>query len=355
VNKSFVGFFRRSLRASRGSLAVLIAIVMVLATATGVALAQDPSTEQATQSQSSTSDPTTSTSDPTTSTSDPTTSTSDSSTTTSDEDGEASDKGTTSEQTTTTSDTLNAIAVAPRDHLSSTTPPTSCEKLENFDFGGVTTTVVVGQSTNTVTLTFTFNEKPGEEDESTGATWTASAPFTGEIIVKSSGDTYTTTVAPPATAGTITSPGDVINGNTQGISYVEICGYGTTTTTGSTTTSTRTTDTTTVTTGTTSTDTSTTDTSTTDTTTTGTGGTAGTTTAGTTPTTPPTQGVAGAVGGGGPSGKAGGGTTSPVAEEAVEAQGGLAFTGLHVPALILIALGTTAAGIVLRKRLEDAA
>jgi hypothetical protein len=352
VNRSFVEFFRRSLSASRGSLAVLVAIVMVLVTATGVALAQDPSTEQATQSQSSTSDPTTSTSDPTTSsTSDSSTSTSDSSTTTSDEDGEASDEGTTSEQTTTTSDTLNTIAVAPRDHLSSTTPPTTCVKIEDVDFGGLTTSTVVGQTTNTVTLTFTFNHKnndPSDPDysEATSATWSASAPFTGEIIVKSGSGEVTTTVT-NATTGTIISPGG------QGVSHVEICGHrGTTTTTTSTDTSTTDTSTTdTSTTDTSTTDTSTTDTSTTGTTTTGTGGTAGTTTAGTTPT----QGVAGAVGGGGPSGKAGGGTTSPVAEEAVEAQGGLAFTGLHVPALILIALGTSAAGLVLRKRLEDAA
>jgi hypothetical protein len=65
--------------------------------------------------------------------------------------------------------------------------------------------------------------------------------------------------------------------------------------------------------------------------------------------------VAGATGGGGGGGGAGGGAAGAVAEEAAAGEGGLAFTGLHVPALILIAVGMAAAGIVLRKKLEDAA
>jgi hypothetical protein len=64
-------------------------------------------------------------------------------------------------------------------------------------------------------------------------------------------------------------------------------------------------------------------------------------------------GQAGAVGGG----QGGGGEVTPAGEAAQAAAGEsqLAFTGVHVPALILIALGMIAAGIVLRRKLEDAA
>jgi hypothetical protein len=101
-------------------------------------------------------------------------------------------------------------------------------------------------------------------------------------------------------------------------------------------------------------------TTTTDKTTTGTTTTGTTTTA--TTTTTVTQGVAGAVGGGGKGGGpgaapgGGGEAAGPSAAEAAAPQGQLAVTGVpYAPALILIALGMLAAGIVLRRKLEDAA
>jgi len=339
VNKTFVAFLRRTTSAGRGSLAVLVAIVMVLATATGVAVAQDSSEHaQADASDTSTSSSTSTADDPTTSTSHET-STSDDSTTTTDSDvkGKESsdDLDTASDATTTTSDALNNVVVgSPRD------PPTNetCPKIES-PTGGQTRTVVAG-TTSTVTLTFVFNSG------ATGATWSSSAPFTGDIIVKAgeepAGGGETTFSFTNATTGTVFSPFTNQNGQTLQISHVTVCGEG-----GTTTTTTTTTDTTTTTTDTTTTDTTT---DTTTGTTTGTGGTAGTTGAVTTPA----GGEAGVVGGGGGGGKGGGGEGA-VAGEAAATESGLAFTGLHVPALILIALGMAGAGIVLRKKLQDAA
>jgi hypothetical protein len=64
-------------------------------------------------------------------------------------------------------------------------------------------------------------------------------------------------------------------------------------------------------------------------------------------------GQAGAVGGGkGGGGQAGG---AGQAVQAAPSESQLAFTGVHVPALILIALGMIAGGIVLRRKLEDVA
>jgi hypothetical protein len=67
-------------------------------------------------------------------------------------------------------------------------------------------------------------------------------------------------------------------------------------------------------------------------------------------------GQAGAVGGG-PGGGEGGGEVTPAGEaaQAAPSESQLAFTGVHVPALILIALGMIAGGIVLRRKLEDVA
>jgi hypothetical protein len=57
--------------------------------------------------------------------------------------------------------------------------------------------------------------------------------------------------------------------------------------------------------------------------------------------------------GGGPGGGQGGGGAP--AAQAPAGNGQLPFTGVHVPALIVIALGMIAGGIALRRKLEDSA
>ena len=61
-----------------------------------------------------------------------------------------------------------------------------------------------------------------------------------------------------------------------------------------------------------------------------------------------------AAGGGGAPGGGQGGGGAPAAQAAA-GEGQLPFTGVHVPALIVIALGMIAGGIALRRKLEDAA
>jgi hypothetical protein len=103
---------------------------------------------------------------------------------------------------------------------------------------------------------------------------------------------------------------------------------------------------------------STTDRSTTDTRTTST-----TSTSTTSTSVPSTVSVAGTTAagvapapaaGGGPGGGQGGGGGAPAAQ-APAGNGQLPFTGVHVPALIVIALGMIAGGIALRRKLEDSA
>jgi hypothetical protein len=320
---------RRLIDARGTRFGVAVISVVAVGSIAGVAFAQDADVNSAgtdtsaAEQQTSTSDPTTSDS---TTTSDPTTSSTAEDTTTTSGDtstsgGEVPDS---SYQTTTTSDALNALT-----RSSSVQPATADDTNTCKDWDGKVEppgpgTITVTQ-TGTVTLVFVFSA-----DKLT-ATWSASAPFTGEILVKAGPQAQTTTVN-GETTGTVT--GNVTTNPqgktiTQAISHICARGGGTVTTT-TTTTTTSTTSTT---------STSTTDTSST-TTSTPTGGTAGTT---------------GSGGGGGGNEKAAGTTAKSApaaAAQATQASGGLPFTGLHVPALILIALGMTVAGVLLRRKAD---
>jgi hypothetical protein len=332
---AFAAWIRSISTRGRGPIVASVTMLVVLGSATGAALAQDKGNaenSQAAQSSTTTSDLTTSNSDPTTSTSDPTTTTSDDKTTTSDDEGTTS----TSEElvgptdsTTTTSDTLNTLAADPRVEPRATT----CEKIDPVT-ALQTATVTVGNP-NDVTLTFTFNQK-GDSNEATSATWSSSAPFTGDIIVKAgneqSGGGEITYSYVNATTGTVSSPFTNQNGQTLGISHVEICGEegtGTTPTTSTTTTTFTQPPTT---------------TSTTVPGTTGGGGVAGTTGAG--------------GGGGGAAGQTAEGGDQPAvaqAAQAAPAESGLAFTGLYAPLMVLVALAMGTAGFALRKRINGSA
>jgi hypothetical protein len=334
---SFAAWIRSFSTRGRGSIVAAVTMMVVLGCATGAALAQDKGNEnaaensQAAQSSTTTSDLTTSNADPTTSTSDPTTTTSDDKTTTSDDEGTTS----TSEElvgptdsTTTTSDTLNTLAVDPRVEPRATT----CEKIDPVT-ASQTATVTVGNP-NDVTLTFTFND--AGEGEASSATWSSSAPFTGDIIVKAgneqSGGGEITYSYVNATTGTVSSPFTNQNGQTLGISHVEICGERGDTTTPPTTTTTTTTTA------------PPTTTATTVPGTTGGGGVAGTTGAG--------------GGGGGAAGQTAAGGDQPAvaqAAEAAPAESGLAFTGLYAPLMVLVALAMGTAGFALRKRINGSA
>jgi hypothetical protein len=175
----------------------------------------------------------------------------------------------------------------------------------------------------------------------------ASAPFTGEILIKSSttDETHGLTITGTGHTVTFTSPSQNQNGVYQNISHVCVKGQGGTT---STTTGTTSTVTTTETTSTTSTTTPST-TTTTPSSTTSTGSTAGTTAAGATQP----AGVAGTTGGGGGGGKAPAQNQGVAAQAATSSGGGLPFTGLHAPILILMGLALAGAGFVLRRRLKD--
>jgi hypothetical protein len=319
--KTFAERVRSGSIKGRAPLAFLV-MAVVLATATGAALAQDNSGPQsaAAESSTSTSDPTTSTSDPTTSTSDPTTSTSDPTTTSEETTTSTSEElADTSDATTTTSALLNAASVPEA-------RATTCTKIEPVT-ADQTATVTVGNP-NDVTLTFTFNDAGGGEANS--ATWSSSAPFTGDIIVKAgsaqSGGGEITYSYVNATTGTISSPFTNQNGQTFAISHVEICGERGNTTTPPTTTTT----------------TTTTPPPTTTTTTV-------TPPAGTTPG----GGVGGTTGGGKAAGKKAGG--GPVAAQPAPAESGLAFTGFYAPLMVLVAMAMGAAGLALRRRLNGSA
>ncbi len=329
---------RALLHSRRVPLGVMVTAVIALVSATGVALAQDTSGQNAATESQASADPTTSTSDPTTSTSDRTTTTEDTDDSTASSDESASP----SDQTTTTSDELNHLTAQVR------TPPTTnpsddnCAeggwgKIDNVAEGALTRTLTY-TDVNAVTVVFTFVFNASK----TEATWSSSAPFTGEILVKSANDPASITPVTAATTGTITTPGTGPQGQPQAISHV--CVRGTVTTETTTTETTTTTDTTT--------ETTTTDTTTTDTTT----DTTGTTTTGTTTDTGGTAGTTQAGGGGG-GGVAGTKEAAPegggAAREATTASGGLPFTGLHAPLMVLVALGMGAAGLALRKRLNS--
>src|SRR5215216_4056510 len=323
-----MNFIRTLLHSRRAPLGVMVIAVIALGSLTGVALAQEPSDQSAAGDSSTSSDPTTSSTDPTTtSTADPTTSTTDPTTTTTDSDtsAQSSDESSNlSNQTTTTSDELNSLMMGANTRVKPTSTDEKCPKAEgNFTEGQIEEVVV----TTGLTLTFTFDTVNGD-GEATGATWNSSAPFTGDIIVKSGSEnngggeiTYGYT---NESSGTVSNTFTNQNGGTFGISHIEVCGTtGTTTTTSTTTTTDTTTETTT--TDTTTTDTTTDTTDTTGTTTTGTtsstGGTAGTSATGST-NVPTNDGNA-------PKAK----TTNAaaVAGEVTKASGGLPFTGLHAP------------------------
>jgi hypothetical protein len=260
-----------------------------------------------------------------------------------DTDGEGSADAPASDLTTTTSDDLNSVGYSSTKVAGDKAPPTFAADCKEGGFGdevtppGTKTQVVDG-----VTLTFEFFQVPGG-DTSSGVKVSASAPFTGEILIKSSTTDTTHPLVITGTGHTVTftSPSQNKKGIYQNISHVCVKGTGSTTTG---TTSTGSTTTTTDTTSTTSTLTTSTQ-STTTTSTPNTGNTAGTTGAGTQP-----AGVAGTTGGGGNAGKQAQGVA---AEAATSSGGGLPFTGLHAPILILMGLTLAGAGFVLRRRLKD--
>src|SRR5215216_5455132 len=175
--KSLMNFIRTLLHSRRAPLGVMVIAVIALGSLTGVALAQEPSEQSAASESSTSSDPTTSSTDPTTSTTDPTTTTTDSDTS-----APSSDESSNlSNQTTTTSDELNSLMMGANTRVDTTSTDEKCPKAEgNFTEGQIEEVVV----TTGLTLTFTFDTVNGD-GEATGATWNSSAPFTGDIIVKS--------------------------------------------------------------------------------------------------------------------------------------------------------------------------
>jgi hypothetical protein len=322
----------RALRLRMGPLAIF-AVTAVFACATSVALAEND-TDNGNDSSASpeTTSSSTTTDEQTTSTSDETTPDRPSS--------DELDDG--SGSTTTTAEELNIAAGTNDVTLQATTTgggQIKCDpegpKIENPQ-AGATNYVTITDTVATVTNTFTFVwGTPGNEGQATEGTWSSSAPFTGQIIVKSAND-------PPigsenvvydysdATTGTLTSPAFNQNNIRQGISHIEICyeGTGVTTTTSTVTTTT---------------------TGTTNTTTTSTG------TSTTSPTT--TGGVAGETGSGGNKGGEAAEEASerngPAATQATTGDGNLPFTGLHAPLLALIGIGTALAGFGIRRALQD--
>jgi hypothetical protein len=117
-------------------------------------------------------------------------------------------------------------------------PPEACgtngataQRIDPVNSGLTTSVAVIGGAT----LTFVF-------DTDHSFTWTADAPFTGTILVKSGSDQgnsgggeFITTYTAPVTAGTVSSPFTNTNGQTLAISHVDVCGTGTTTHTSDTT------------------------------------------------------------------------------------------------------------------------
>ena len=336
--KKALAVLRTASPLGRGPIAVVV-MVAVLACATSVALADDGGKNSHNGAQS-TSEDTTSTAEDTTSTSEETTT---EETTT--EETTSDDLDPNEGQTTTTSDELNAQAA----ELAAVTTNTQNNQVECDPNGPKVEPITANQVSEvtlntTLTLTFTFNDDG--EGEANAATWTSSAPFTGQIIVKSGSGASSNEVFEytGATAGTITSPNVNDQGKTQAISHIQVCNDGTTST--STTTSTATTSTTTST-ATTSTTIPPTSTTTTPTSTTS------------TPTSTTTGAVAGDTGSGGGGGAAGeqggGGRNDPVATQARTSEGDLPFTGLHAPLLALIGLGMAIGGLAIRRSLQDAA
>jgi hypothetical protein len=111
-------------------------------------------------------------------------------------------------------------------------PPAACGTGSatriNEPTSGLTTSVaVIGGAT----LTFVFDTSDGGPYS---ATWTASAPFTGTILVKAgnenAGGGETTFTFSNALSGTIYSPFTNDNGKTLAISHVDVCGTASSTT-----------------------------------------------------------------------------------------------------------------------------
>jgi len=350
VKKTFGGAIRSLSKIGRGPLGLLV-MAVILGAATGAALAQDEGNAPAAavEPAQATESADTSTAIPTT-TDELATTTAADETTTAPEDVKGPESGssesTASDLTTTTSDDLN-VSYQSQSVRDVKDPPTQAADCKEGGFGdevtppGTKTQVVDG-----VTLTFEFFQVPGG-DTSSGVKVSASAPFTGEILIKSSttDETHGLTITGTGHTVTFTSPSQNQNGVYQNISHVCVKGQGGTT---STTTGTTSTVTTTETTSTTSTTTPST-TTTTPSSTTSTGSTAGTTAAGATQP----AGVAGTTGGGGGGGKAPAQNQGVAAQAATSSGGGLPFTGLHAPILILMGLALAGAGFVLRRRLKD--
>jgi hypothetical protein len=317
---TFAGAIRSLTRIGRGPLGLLV-MAVILGAATGAALAQDEGNAPAEPAQATsteqTTDATTTTTDElatTTDVADETTVAEDSTST--EEDGKSSaDTAASEELTTTTSDDLNSVQYSstrvaePKVADDSNTCTEWNAKLNGYD-GELTFT---DANSNPVTFTFTSS------DGGLTSVWHASAPFFGEILVKSgSGDNSVTTVTVNGEQdGTVTSPNVNPQGQRQQISH--ICVRGTVETSTTTTTS--------------------------------------------TPNTGSTAGTTGGGGGSNPAGvqgATGGGGNAPAtanqagaAAEVSSSSGGLPFTGMHAPLLILMGLALAGAGFVLRRRLKD--
>ena len=273
----------------------LLVMGIFLATATGVALAQD-SSDQAGDSAATNGADQTTTADETTTSSTTSTEETTSEETTSTEETTTSEDAALAAETTTTSDALNIASVDTRAVTTGHNGKVECDPKATSEDNKISPQPGQTQelTVETVTLTFTFNDDGGEV---TSGTWTSSAPFTGQIIVKSGNDTVVTEHQSES-SGTITTP-------SKGISHVEGCAGVATTTT----------------------------------------------------TTAVREEVSGnKKKGGGSRGKKGAVEEAPsgVAAEAAATRGDeLPFTGLHAPLLVLIGLGTAVLGFTLRRRLQD--
>jgi hypothetical protein len=340
-------------------------MAVILGAATGAALAQDegaaPAAEpaQATDVQSAVDTSATTTDElvTTTDAADETTVPDDAVDTDSDSDGEGSaDAPAASDLTTTTSDDLNVQYSATKVADTKVPDPNNTCTEWNAKLEGSSGTLTF-TDTNGTPVTFTFLSPDGGKT----SVWHASAPFTGEILVKSAHDSdnnigseVTTYSYTNQLSGTVTSPAQhtIPGGATVRNNISHICVRGTVSTSSESTTtpisipSTTTASTTTA--STTTASTTTASTSTPSSTSVPVGSNAGTTAAATQP-----AGVAGTTGGGG-----GGGGKAPAENQGVAAQastsgGGLPFTGMHAPLLVLMGLALAGAGFVLRRRLKD--
>jgi hypothetical protein len=316
---TFAGAIRSLTKIGRGPLGLLV-MAVILGAATGAALAQDEGNAPAEPAQATSTEQTTGATTTTTDELATTTEAADETTVADDsegteEDSESSADAAASELTTTTSDDLNSV------QYSSTKVNSNADNGGGSEFncteGGWTKLdgyngTLTFTDSNSNPITFTFTSTDGGQT----SVWHASAPFTGEILIKSGnnpaqGSEATTITVNGAQDGTVTSPARNAQGQTQQISHICVRGGSSTTTTS----------------------------------TAFTGSTAGTT--GGAKKSP--SGVQGAAGGGGNAPA----NQGVAAQQVSSSGGGLPFTGMHAPLLILMGLALAGAGFVLRRRLKD--